>query len=87
MQERVDEAVVEEMKGIIMKNGPVELELERLKGPSSTWTYLVNENQFGWGLEMIKGKNIGFTAAAMVYTGPLYILSLILNRLGRRKWK
>ncbi len=58
--------------------------LERLKGPSSTWTYLVNENQFGWGMEMIKGKNIGFAATAAILA-PLFVPALIADRFSRRK--
>ena len=44
---------------------------EGLKGPSSTWTYLVNDDQFGWGVEMLKGTNIGFSAGAAAFYGPL----------------
>jgi preprotein translocase subunit SecA len=85
MQNAIDEAVVLEMAGIIRKDGPVALDFERLKGPSSTWTYLVNESQFGWGMEMLKGKNIGFAAMAMMSLGPLYIFALLMDRIFRRK--
>jgi preprotein translocase subunit SecA len=47
MQIGIDEAVVSEMATIVRKDGPVDLDLERLRGPSPTWTYLANENRFG----------------------------------------
>ena len=56
MQGEIDDAAVSEMTSIVLKDGPVTLDMERLKGPSSTWTYLLDENQFGWGIEMVKAK-------------------------------
>ena len=56
-----------------------------LKGPSSTWTYLVNEEQFGWGVELLKGTNIGFAAGAAAFYGPLFLLALIANRFKRKE--
>jgi preprotein translocase subunit SecA len=85
MQSGIDETIIEEMKAIIRKSDKSELDLEKLKGPSSTWTYLVNDQQFGWGLEMLKGKNIGFAYMAAHSLGPLYILTLIMNRFYRHK--
>ncbi len=82
---RVEEAVAAEFKGLLRKEGPVDLEAEVRKGPSSTWTYLVNEDQFGLGIEMIQGKNIGFAAAAALYVGPLFVITLIINKLLKRK--
>ena len=83
---RIDEAVTEEIAAILKKEGPVEIDLERLKGPSSTWTYLVDENQFGWGMELFKTKNIGFAAvAAGTFAAPLLALTLIWKRVVRRK--
>jgi preprotein translocase subunit SecA len=89
MQERVEEAIVEEMTTIIQTDD-MNSGLERLKGPSSTWTYLVNENPFGNGMEMIKGKNIGF-AFGIAFGGIfalnilLHLAALILDRRGKRK--
>jgi len=88
LQTRIDDAVAAEMAAIVRKDGPVDLDLERLKGPSSTWTYLINENPFGSGLEMTKGKNIGFAKLAFanpLFTGMLFLVTLHLNRRARRK--
>lgn len=83
---KIEQAVIAAFESLVQKEGPVDLDADGLKGPSSTWTYLVNEDQFGWGIEMLKGQNIGFAAAAAAYRGPLFILALLLNRVfGRRK--
>ena len=36
---------------------------------------------------MLKGTNIGFSAAAAAMYGPLFALTLLVNRLKRRKSK
>ncbi|MBN2408523.1 MAG: accessory Sec system translocase SecA2 [Candidatus Aminicenantes bacterium] len=82
---RVEEAVAADFKNLLKKEGDVNLEVEGRKGPASTWTYLVNEDQFGFGIEMLQGKNIGFAAAAALYVGPLYVITLIMNKLFKRK--
>jgi preprotein translocase subunit SecA len=81
----IDDMVLSEMEGIIHGDSGAELALERLKGPSSTWTYLVNEDQFGWGIELLKGRNIGFAAGAAALYGPLFILTLLARRILGRK--
>ncbi len=73
------------LKELIGREGPVDAEREGLKGPSSTWTYLVNEDQLGWGVEMLKGTNVGFSAAAAALYGPLFVLTLLANKFKRRK--
>jgi preprotein translocase subunit SecA len=51
----------------------------------ATWTYLTTDQAFdNFGVQMRKARNIGFSAAALVY-GPLSVLGLFLARLGRRK--
>jgi preprotein translocase subunit SecA len=86
MQTAIDAAVNAELASVIRKKGPVNMDLERLKGPSSTWTYLINENQSGWGVEMTKGKNIGFVKLAFGSpAGLLFLLMMYLERRSRRK--
>jgi preprotein translocase subunit SecA len=85
IEREIDRAVSETMSSLIARDGPVDLEREGLKGPSSTWTYLVNEDQFGWGVEMLKGTNVGFSAAAAAMYGPLFLFALVAHRLKRKK--
>ena len=97
MEKGLDEAVISEIASIIRKNGPIDLDLERLRGPSSTWTYLVNDdNQFGWGVEMVKARKMAFFGVGdsfiagpaligPVIHGPIFILTLLRERMSRRK--
>jgi len=85
MAQRTERAVVKTLRELIKRPGPIDLRAEGLKGPSSTWTYLVNEDQFGWGVELLKGKNLGFAVGAAAFMGPLFILTLLMRRLRGRK--
>jgi len=85
MEKAIERDVRATLKSLVAREGPVDLDAEGVKGPSSTWTYLINDDQFGWGVEMLKGSNIGFTAVAAALYGPLYIFALIANRLRRKK--
>lgn len=84
---KAEESAEAELKRLRETDDPA-LELKKIKGPSSTWTYLVKEDQFGWGVEMLKGKNIGLALSAalsMFSHGPIYILVLALRRLRRKR--
>ncbi len=85
LEDEVGESARQAVGALIGREGPIDLEAEGLRGPSSTWTYLVNDDQLGWGLELLKGRNIGFSALAASYFGPLFLLTLLLGRLKRRK--
>jgi preprotein translocase subunit SecA len=85
MAQRTERAIVSTLRELLKKPGPIDLQAEGLKGPSSTWTYLINEEQFGWGVELLKGKNIGFAAGAAAFWGPLFLFTLLMKRLRRRK--
>jgi preprotein translocase subunit SecA len=45
--ERIDETIVEVFERVEVTADGVDWEREGLRGPSSTWTYLVNDNVFG----------------------------------------
>ncbi len=83
--QRIEDEVLAGFGSRMESDGPLDLDAEDLKGPSSTWTYLVNEDQFGWGMEMLKGRNIGLAAGAALYAGPLYVLALLVNGLRKKK--
>jgi len=67
------------------KDDSLDFDANDVKGPASTWTYLVNEDQFGWGIEMLNGKNIGLAAGAALFAGPLYVFALLINKLSKKK--
>ena len=85
LEGRIGGAIEASLRSLISRRGPVDLEAEGLKGPSSTWTYLVNEDQFGWGVGLLKGSNIGFSAAAAALYGPLFVFTLLVSRFKRKK--
>lgn len=89
LEEKIKYGILESLESLVERQEPIDLEAEGLKGPSSTWTYFINEEQLGWGIELLKGRNIGFAAAAAGggYTGPLLVLALILKRLSKKRRK
>ena len=87
MMRNAEESARAELERLLETDDPG-LELQKIKGPSSTWTYLVKEDQFGWGVELAKGKNIGLavsTALSLLSHGPIYVFVLALRRLLRPK--
>ena len=85
LEARISEAVEGSLGSLIARPGPADLEALGLKGPSSTWTYLVNDDQLGWALGLLKGTNIGIAAGAAAFAGPLFIFSLLVNRFKKDK--
>lgn len=85
LEKRIEREVRRRLKSFVDREGPVDLDAEGLRGPSSTWTYLVNEDQFGWGVELLKGTNVGFAAGAAAFHGPLFVFALLVNRMRRGK--
>ena len=77
---KIERAVAMALEELVGTDDPVDLEARGFRGPSSTWTYLVNEDQLGWGIELLKGKHIGLAAGAAAFAGPLFLLTLVLRR-------
>jgi preprotein translocase subunit SecA len=87
MRQRSDEAVLQTFRSLARDPSQAELEAEALKGPSSTWTYLVSDDQSDWGVGLLQGKNIGAAAIAASIYGPLFLITLALNRRRRKRRK
>lgn len=65
MLEAVRDEVVATFERLSAAGGIIDLEQAGLRGPSSTWTYLVNDNPFStFGISLMASRNIGFAAAA-----------------------
>jgi preprotein translocase subunit SecA len=84
MQSRIDEAVVQTLKTAALTEDGIDLEREGLRGPSSTWTYLINDDPFRDQLGIQMTGNTGVAAATALYAGPLLILWGLYNRFLRR---
>jgi len=83
LEKKIDKAVAAKFNSLDLNDSGFDPEDEGLRGPSSTWTYLINDNQFGNWVQMLQLSNIGFAAGAALH-GPLYIIWLFLRRLKNR---
>ena len=80
LENKLDTDIMEMFRRLADNPEHIEVIKDELKGPSGTWTYLINDDQFGWGMDMLQLKNIGFAAGAAALYGPLYLLTAILHR-------
>jgi len=87
MRQRADQAVLQTFRSLARNPSEAELQAEALQGPSSTWTYLVSDDQSDWGVGLLQGKNIGASAIAASIYGPLFLFTLVLNRRRRNRRK
>lgn len=55
LQQRIEEEIVETLGRVEITKAGIDLEKEGLRGPSATWTYLINDTPFGSKLEMFLG--------------------------------
>lgn len=84
LQNELERDILEKFRHLAEHPDNIEHTREDLKGPSGTWTYLINDDQFGWGMDMLQLKNLGFAAAAAALYGPLYLLTGILHRFRKK---
>jgi preprotein translocase subunit SecA len=82
LEELIEKAVLATLEQVTANNGRVELTHDFLKGPSSTWTYLVNDDPFKHQIGMMltgPGRaTVAIGAAAMAM--PLLILWGMIDR-------
>jgi preprotein translocase subunit SecA len=83
----IDQAVIDALARITARDGRLDLETAGIRGPSSTWTYLVNDdpfqNQIG---RMLSGP--GRTTIAIysaLFLAPLLLLWAAADRFRRRR--
>ena len=76
LDEKIEGAVLGALERVTAKNGRVELMHDQLKGPSSTWTYLVNDDPFKnqIGMMLTGPGRATFAIGAAAMTMPLLIL-------------
>jgi preprotein translocase subunit SecA len=87
IEETVDEAVLAALDLVSVSGGRLDLSAIDIKGPSSTWTYLVNDDPFRNQIGMLltgPGRTT-FAIGAALFAMPLLIFWGIVNRLfGKR---
>jgi len=85
MESQVEEEAVRALEAVTIGPAGIDLDREGLRGPSSTWTYLINDDPFRDQLSMALGGNVAFAAGAALpfTTGPLLILWGLYRRYVR----
>ncbi|MBN2495568.1 MAG: accessory Sec system translocase SecA2 [Deltaproteobacteria bacterium] len=87
MQAYVETSVAESLEAA-RASGP-ELDPNELRGPASTWTYLINDNPFEWQLSIASPRQIGAGAWAAVLAALFWFVPVgyKLGSLLRRGWR
>ncbi len=85
LNDKIKEAVVETFRSLHVGPNGVDLESHGIRGPSSTWTYLVSDHQFGSWVGLIHGTNIGAASVAVFVYWPLYIAMALVQRYFKKK--
>jgi preprotein translocase subunit SecA len=86
MQDEVDEAVRAAFDALEVKDGGLEGRPE-IKGPSATWTYLINDDPFRdqLGAMLVGPGRSTFAVGAALFATPLLILLGLADKWARRK--
>jgi len=87
LAEALDEAVLTSLDGAHAADGRVEIEGVDLKGPSSTWTYLVNDDPFREQvlLSLIGAGGKSMAVYAVMVMPALFLLWTIVEHFARRR--
>jgi preprotein translocase subunit SecA len=83
----IDRTVLEALPRVRAAGGALRLDDLDIKGPSSTWTYLVNDDPFRHQIGTLltgPGRNT-IAIYAAVFMGPLLVLWGLVDRLRRRR--
>ena len=83
--ERIDDSIVEAFERITVTADGVDWEREGLRGPSSTWTYLINDNIFGNNTFLILANRPGFGLWAILLCWWILVPWAIVLRWRRRR--
>jgi preprotein translocase subunit SecA len=87
LEQKIDDTILKTFESLPMTDKGVDLDDAGIRGPSSTWTYVITDNQFGLWVGMIQGSNIGATAVAAAAYGPLYIFLSLIQRFYKKPKK
>ena len=87
MEDAIDEAVLGVLEDVRVVEGRLDLDGLGIKGPSSTWTYLINDDPFRnqIGMMLTGPGRATMAIAAAVFVAPLLILWGLVDRLARKR--
>ncbi|MFL6202341.1 MAG: accessory Sec system translocase SecA2 [Thermoanaerobaculia bacterium] len=83
--ERIDDTIVETFERIEVTADGVDWEREGLRGPSSTWTYLINDNVFGNNTFLTLANRPGFGLWAILLCWWILVPWALVLRWQRRR--
>ncbi|MEN8153837.1 MAG: accessory Sec system translocase SecA2 [Acidobacteriota bacterium] len=85
INEKIGSEIIETFKRVKISSDGIDMVKEGLRGPSSTWTYLINDNPFStMGISLIGERNMGMAAGAgflAVIYSPLIFLVFIIKKI------
>jgi preprotein translocase subunit SecA len=86
LEDSVDDAILQALDRLEIKNGHVDLEALQMKGPSATWTYLVNDDPFKnqIGMLLTGPGRVTFAIGAAIASMPLLIVWGLVDRWKRK---
>lgn len=85
MKSEIEQGIAETFKSATITIDGIDLLKEGFKGPTSTWTYLVNDNPSEWLGPMTEIGNVGYGIAIGLYFGFVFILQALYRKLFRSK--
>jgi preprotein translocase subunit SecA len=86
LQQEIDDRVVETFSTVEMTEKGINLDQAGLRGPSSTWTYLINDQAFTGVQQLLFGfGNMAIAISAVLTTWPLLIAWGIWRMMTKRK--
>ena len=83
LERELDSSIAKTFESAIFDENGVDVDKEGLRGPSSTWTYLVNDNPFEWLFDISGMSNVGLGFAAGVW-GGLFVMKAAIEKLKKR---
>jgi preprotein translocase subunit SecA len=89
MEDAIDSAVLDALRVVRVSGGRIDLDGLWIRGPSSTWTYLVNDDPFRNQIGMMltgPGRTTVAIYAAVVMM-PLLVLWGLIDRFLRKRTK
>jgi preprotein translocase subunit SecA len=87
MEEGIDRAILDYLARVDVRDGTIDLTRLGIRGPSSTWTYLVNDDPFRHqiGLQLLGMGGTTFATAAAMVSMPLFLLMGVVTRYFGKK--
>jgi preprotein translocase subunit SecA len=86
LRQAIEDRIAETFATVEITSDGIDLAQAGLRGPSSTWTYLINDQALGGLQQMLGGHgSTAFALAAVVYTWPLLVAWKLWQWTTKRK--